>query len=127
MNLQFMSSYLGLLATSIMKEAFSRALYKVSLYPYCLNTHNNVPYSYEFAVYVVIFGALRNISVMKQAFSKRFIKCQLVSLLISRLSYSMNTVYLSEACTNVTLASASSLNIGRFFGVTHCRSIPHRL
>jgi hypothetical protein len=110
-----------------MKQSFSRALYKVSLYHFCLNTHNKVPYSYEFSVYVVIFGALRDISVMKQAFSKRFTKWQLLSLLISRLSYSMNTVYLSEAFTNVTLASASSLNIGRFLGVTECRNIPHRL
>jgi hypothetical protein len=122
-----MSSYFRMLATSITTQAFSRSIYKVSLYPYWRNTHNNVPYSYEFAVYFVIFGALLDISVMEKAFSKRFIKYQLVSLLISRLSYSMNTVYLSEARTNVTLASASSLNIGSFFGVTHCRSIPHRL
>jgi hypothetical protein len=53
-----------------MKQAFSRSLYNISVYPYCINTHNKVLYSCEFAVYVVIFGAVRDISVMKQAFSR---------------------------------------------------------
>jgi hypothetical protein len=47
-----------------MKQVFSSALYKVSMHPYCLNTHNKVPYSCEFAVYVVIFGAVPDISVI---------------------------------------------------------------
>jgi hypothetical protein len=46
-----------------MKQAFSRAPYKVSMCPYCLNTHNKDPYSCVFGVYVVIFGAVRDISV----------------------------------------------------------------
>jgi hypothetical protein len=57
-----------------MKQAFSRAVYKVSMYPYCLNTHNKIPYPCELAVYVLIYGAVRDISVMKQALSRALYK-----------------------------------------------------
>jgi hypothetical protein len=67
-----------------MKRAFSNVLYKVSMYPFCLNTLNKVPYSCEFAVYVVIFGAVREISVMKQAFSRAVYK-------VSMYPYCLNT------------------------------------
>jgi hypothetical protein len=52
-------------------------LFKFSLYPCSLYTHNKVPYSCEFAVYVIIFGAVQDISVMKQALADRCIKVSL--------------------------------------------------
>jgi hypothetical protein len=72
-----MSSYLGLFEIFLLRNRlFCRLLYK-SLYRYCLNTHNIVPYSCDFAVYVVIFGAVRDISVMKQAISRAIYKVSL--------------------------------------------------
>jgi hypothetical protein len=73
-NLQCMSSYLGLFEIFLLRNRlFCRLLYK-SLYRYCLNIHNKVPYSCKFAVYVIIFGAVQDISVMKQAISRAIYK-----------------------------------------------------
>jgi hypothetical protein len=72
-----------------MKQAFSRARYKVSMYPYCLNTRNKVPYSCEFAVYVVIFRAVRGISVTGFLFSR---------------------VHESQSCLNIQVVTAVCLS-----------------